>query len=250
MTAETPAIRVILIHGAWAGSWVWDGLTEELARRGWDATALDLPGDGFHPIAPEDATVDDLLACVTDAIDAAPGPVALIGHSGGGMLVTAGATARPDRVTSAVWVAGMLLPDGRTFDDIEDAVAGSGHSFGVTPHIRPSADGLTSTVSAEAGARYFFHDAEPDVAAAAAARLTAQPSSGHRLRTQAGPEFAAMPKLYVLATDDRSVLPEAQRLMCEGVEGLTVVEIDTGHAPQLTKTAELAEQLDDWLSAH
>ncbi len=247
MTASPTPTRLILIHGAWAGPWVWDGLIEELAALGWLADALELPGDGFHALAPEDAEEADFLACVAEAIEAEPGPVVLVGHSGGGMLVTAGASAFPDRVSHAVWVAGMLLPDGRTFDDIEEAVVGTGKRFGVTPHIRVSDDGLTSTVSAEAGAEYFFHDAAPEIAAAAAARLTPQPSSGHRLRTETGSEFDAIPKLYVLATDDRSVLPEAQRMMCDDVAGLTVAEIDTGHAPQLTKAPELAAMIDRWL---
>ena len=71
--------------------------------------------------------------------------------------------------------------------------------------------------------------------------------SGARISTVAGPAFAELPKLYLLATDDRSVLPASQRHMCEGVEGLTVVDIDAGHAPQLTATDEVADAIDRWL---
>ncbi|MEM9034597.1 MAG: alpha/beta hydrolase [Actinomycetota bacterium] len=240
--------RLVLIHGAWAGPWVWDGLLEPLAELGWEAEPLALPGDGFHPIRPEEATVADFERCITDAIDAAPGPVVLVGHSGGGMLVTLGAALRPERVSHGVWIAGFLLPDGRLFDAVEAAIAEPEDlPIGVGPHIVPSEDGLVTTVAPVAAVEHFFQDAAPEVANGVAQRLTPQPVSGARLSTVAGPDFAELPKLYLLATDDRSVLPEAQRHMCEGVPALSVVEIGTGHAPQLTQPSAVAGILDDWL---
>lgn len=241
--------RLVLIHGAWAGAWVWDDLLEPLDELGWDVVALDLPGDGHHGVPAPEATVADFERCIADAVADAPGAVALVGHSGGGSLVTLGAVRFPDRVTHAIWVAGFLLPDGRSFDDIDEAIAGPGARIGVGPYIEVSADGLTSTVAPDPAIAHFFHDTPPGVAAAVAARLTPQPSASHRLTTVATPSFDAMPKLYVLATDDRSVLPEAQRMMCDGVPNLTVTEIDAGHAPQLTRPRELASIMSDWLTA-
>lgn len=239
--------RLVLIHGAWAGAWVWEGLTAPLTELGWETSALDLPGDGFHEIAAEDTTVADFEACMADAITGGPGPVVLVGHSGGGSLVTLGAHRFPELVCGGIWIAGFLLPDGRSFDDIENAVAGPGARIGVSEHIEVSADGLTSTVAPEPAMAHFFHDAPPDIGRAVAQRLTPQPAASHRLRTVAGPAFGELPKLYVLATDDRSVLPEAQRLMCDGVANLTVTDIDAGHAPQLTQPAALARLMSEWL---
>ena len=239
--------RLILLHGAWAGAWVWDGVAERLRAMGWRVEAPDLPGDGAHPIPASAVVAGDYLATLEAAIHAGPGPVALVGHSGGGMLVTAGATACPEAVSHAVWIAGMLIPDGRSFDDIQEEVAGPGRRFGVTPHVRLAPDGRTTTVPPDLAARIFFQDAPPEIAARAASRLTPQPVAGSRIPTCAGPGWADLPKLYVLARRDRSVLPEAQRLMCRGVPRLDVAEIDSDHAPQLTRPGELARILDRWL---
>ena len=239
--------RLILIHGAWAGPWVWDGLIPELGARGLRSEALALPGDGTHPIPPEAACEADFHACLAEAIRREPGPVALVGHSGGGMLVTAGADAFPGAVSHAIWIAGMLIPDGRSFDDIQEDIVGKGNRFGVTPHVRLSADGTTSTVPKEAAMAFFFQDAPRDLAAAAASKLTPQPTAGHRLRTQTGAAFAAVRKLYVLAASDRSVIPAAQRAMAGSVEGVTVVPVDAGHVPQLTQPRRLAAIMADWL---
>lgn len=241
--------RLILIHGAWAGPWVWDALIRELAQHGLHADALALPGDGTHRIAPEDAVEADFLNCIADAIESASGRVALVGHSGGGMLVTAGAEAFPERVSHGIWIAGMLIPDGRSFDDIQTDIMGQGTRFGITPHIAHSADKRTTTVPQDMAVRYFFHDAPDSIARAAAARLTPQPNSGHRIRTQTGPRFAALPKLYIHAQEDRSVIPAAQTAMSKSTTNVTVQPIRSGHVPQLTRPARVSRIMADWLFA-
>lgn len=245
--------RIILIHGAWAGAWVWAPLVEALAVRGREAVAMDLPGDGFHRIAPGDVVLEDYFEALDAAIGA--GPAVLVGHSGGGMLVSAGAARFGDRVSHGIWVAGMLLSDGESFDDVQRATSAGGADGGgadgggqgVTPHIQPGTDGVTSTVPPEAAIRHFFHDFAPEDAAKAAVRLTPQPNVGHRIPKQTGPAFAALPKLYIHASDDRSVLPVAQRYMCAGQENLTVVEMATGHVPQVVDPEGLATHIDAWL---
>ncbi len=241
--------RLILIHGAWAGPWVWEALIPELAAFGLDAEALALPGDGTHSIAPEHATEADFLDCIAQAIAAAPGPVVLVGHSGGGMLVTAGADAFPEKVTHAIWIAGMLIPDGRSFDDIQTQIMGRDAGFGITPHVEQSTDGQTSTVPPAMAIRYFFNDAAAPIARAAAARLSAQPNAGHRIRTPTGPRFADVPKLYIHARDDRSVIPAAQTAMSRSTAHVTVQTVASGHVPQLTQPRCVAQIIADWLSS-
>lgn len=242
-----PPARLVLIHGAWAGGWVWDPLIAALAARGRLAEALELPGNGHHPIAARDVTPDDYRNALGRAVRDGPGPVALVGHSGGGMLVTAGAEWFPETVSHGIWIAGMLLPEGRSFDDVQQAVAGPGRRIGVTPLIVPATDGRTSTVPEEAAIHHFFQDLPPETARDAARRLTPQPAAGYRLTVPTGPAFAALPKLYVLATEDRSVLPEAQRLMCRDMPMLTMAEMECGHAPQVAQPAVLAALIDGWL---
>ncbi|WP_238364585.1 alpha/beta fold hydrolase [Mesobacterium pallidum] len=241
---------LLLIHGAWAGPWVWDDLVPALAARGIAARALALPGDGHHAVPVSAVTPEDFRACLADAMEALDGPVALVGHSGGGMLVTSGATWFPDRVSHGIWIAGMLLPGGETFDDIQQRIAGPGRRIGVTPHVLHAEGGRSSSVPEAAAMAHFFQDLPEDVARAAARRLTPQPAAGYRIATPAGPGFATLPKLYVRAGRDRSVLPEAQDMMCDGIPALEVMRMDTGHVPQVADPEGLARGIAAWLGRH
>ncbi len=75
--------NLLLVHGAWHGSWCWDLLVPELVARGWTPSAVDLPSASGSPGAGvrEDAEV------VREAIAALSGPVTVLAHSYAGVPV-------------------------------------------------------------------------------------------------------------------------------------------------------------------
>ena len=98
--------RIILVHGAWVGSWEFDPLVQILRERGWEVDALDLPSTGSTESMIQDA------AAITAAIDRAGGPVVLVGHSYGGVPVTeAGDHPAVERI---VYVAAFALDAGES----------------------------------------------------------------------------------------------------------------------------------------
>jgi len=249
MTADRPLPpdRVVLIHGAWVGAWVWDEFVAHL-RRHLDApvAAPDLPGCGDDPMPAGEVTAAGTVERVTDAMAGAD-RVALVAHAGGGMIATLAAEAMPERVRALVYVAGIVLTDGRSFDDVQQCVAGPGGAFGVTPHIRPTPDGQASTLPAAAAMAHLFHDCRPAAARAAAARLGPQPAAVHRLTARTGPGFAAIPKLYVETGDDRAILPAAQRLMHARLDNAVVRRLSSGHAAQMSRPGRLARMVVDFV---
>jgi pimeloyl-ACP methyl ester carboxylesterase len=105
MTANTLP-RIILVHGAWVGSWEFDPLVQILRERGWEVDALDLPSTGSTESMIQDASA------ITAAIDRADGPVVLVGHSYGGVPVTeAGDHPAVERI---VYVAAFALDAGES----------------------------------------------------------------------------------------------------------------------------------------
>lgn len=112
MTTEKPT--VVLVHGAFAESASWNGVIAALYGRGITSTAVANP---LRSLAGDAAYVRDVIA----AID---GPVVLVGHSYGGMVITE-AAARNDRVVGLVYVAAFVPETGESAFDLSTSAPGS-----------------------------------------------------------------------------------------------------------------------------
>jgi pimeloyl-ACP methyl ester carboxylesterase len=242
---------VILIHGAWQGSWAWARFTPYLTAAGLAAHAVDLPGNGVDGSDPADVTFEACLQHVHGAVRALGRPVSLVGHSGGGLLVTAFAERWPDDVSRLVYVVGMMLPDGTSFEKLVSSVRQNHpEAFGIGPYLQWSADRKVSRVPAEAAIAIFLQDCAASDAAAAVAQLTPQGEGGRAVTTPATPErYGRIPRLYVEALHDRSLILPVQRAMQALAPGASVVSLPTGHAPQFSAPALLAEAIIPFLTS-
>ena len=240
---------VVLIHGAWQGSWGWAHLAPRLEAAGLECRAIDLPGSGTETVPASQVTLETCLDYLNGVLTDIGRPVSLVGHSGGGVIASAAGERFRDRVNRIAYVAGMMLPSGMTFGDLQKELQGQdGFSQGISDRIVYSEDGQSSTVPPEEAAAIFFHDCPRDVAMEAAMKLTPQAEGARAIPPELTPErFGTLPRLYVEATDDRSVVLLAQRRMQELVPGAIIKSLDTGHAPQLSNPALLAEALVPFL---
>lgn len=236
---------VVLIHGAWQGSWTFDALLPALRTVGLVGVAIDLPGNGADDTPPEDVTLDLYLAALETQIDGLGGRATIVGHSGGGLIATALAERSPDRVSSVIYLAGMCLPNGEDFGQLQARVGGS---VGISDDIIVAPDGLTSTVPTDKAITYFLNDCHPDVARAAAERLRPQPEGGRLITSPAtAKNFGPIPKLYIEALGDNSITIEAQRAMQQLAPDMEVASIDSGHVPQLIDPDGVAEAIGEFV---
>jgi pimeloyl-ACP methyl ester carboxylesterase len=137
MSNTRPAF--VFVHGAWHDASTWRLVTPLLEARGHIVRALDLPGAGRNASAPSaygrrpldlaafgiepspnaDVSQEDRTRAVVALIDEVTRqdrnrPVVLVGHSLGGLTVTAVAEVIPERVSAVVYLAALLLPPGMT----------------------------------------------------------------------------------------------------------------------------------------
>ena len=241
-------IPLVLIHGAWAGGWVWDRLVPLLEREGCDVDVFDLPGTGRDR---RETSLAAQAAFVRDRAARFGRPVILVAHSGAGVLASVVAEQAPDLVAGIVYVAGFMLPDGVGFADlVADMVPLHPEAAGINPSLVWSADGTSSHVPPEAAMAIFFNDCTPADAAAAAARLTPQPETARAVVPRlTAARFGTVRRLYVEALADRSVVLAVQRRMQALVPGADVVSLPTGHAPQFSAPARLVAAIVPWLRA-
>ena len=138
----TPTI--VLVHGAYADSTSWEGLLGLLPADG-RVIAFANPLRGL-------ATDTALL---TDLVRSLDGPVALVGHSYGGAVMT-GVPADAGDIVALVYVAGFALASGESAGDASALVPGS--TLGETLISVPLSDGGTDTYIAEAK---YHHSSAP-----------------------------------------------------------------------------------------
>lgn len=238
---------VLLIHGAWQGAWAWDRLVPLLQRRGLVVIAADLPGngvDGTDPAATTLAACLDHLGSLVRDFDR----VSVVGHSGGGMIASALAE-HSAKVVRLAYVAGMMLPAGCSFADVQAEVSGdSDAARGITAHLLWSPDRRVSTVPPVAAEAIFFSDSPVDDARAASARLTPQGEGARAIRLATTRRTGQLPRLYVAATEDRSLPLPLQRHMQRRMPGALVADLPTGHVPQLSAPGLLADVLIPFLT--
>ncbi len=225
---------LLLVHGAWHGAWAWEPLQTELASRGWDVRALDLPT--VHADDPRGLNMTDDADAIAAAIDEIGGPVAVVAHSYGGVPTTQGATS--DSVVHIVYVAAFVLDEG---ESLLGSVGGVAPSWWVVES--PLA---TAGTVAEPAAGLFFGDVDEDTAAEAVGRLKAQSSAAFsdEVTTVAWRE---KPTTYVITEQD-VIFPLPAQEALAARSGSTAVRMDTSHSPFLSKPAELADVIDNALS--
>src|ERR1700754_4178035 len=93
---------VVLVHGAWADA------------SSWNAVASDLQGQGFTVLAPPHllrAVAIDAPYITSFLAQRPSGPVALVGHSYGGFVIT-NAGAGADNVKALVFVDAFIPDEG------------------------------------------------------------------------------------------------------------------------------------------
>lgn len=235
---------LILIHGAWQGSWAWEAVTPLLGQAGFETLAVDLPGNGRDGRSPSQITFTDYVQHVGTIIDNHNGPVSLIGHSGGGMVASAVADRFPHQVDRIVYVAGMMLPSDVPYISLLREVYGDEVArVGIAPFLEFSKDGGTTSVSVEGARRIFYSDCGDELARALAARLVPQPQLARAATVSLTQEFTQVPRLYVEALDDLSIPVEMQRLMQAKSPGAKCVSLPTGHAPQASRPDLLVQSI-------
>ncbi|TNB76614.1 alpha/beta hydrolase [Arthrobacter sp. BB-1] len=224
---------IILVPGFWLDASSWQEVVPALEAAGHRPHPLTLPGLESVDADRAGISLQDHIDFVVAAIDALEGKVVLVGHSGGGAIIHGALDARPNRVERAIYVDSGPLGEG---DVINNELPADGNDIPLPPwdgfedaDLIDLDDGLRKAFRARAipqpkGVAYgkqHLHDTRRyDVPATV---ISCEfPSSLLREWIDAGHPFVA----------------ELAR-----VSDVEFVDLPTGHWPQFTKPAELAQAI-------
>lgn len=226
---------IILIPGLWLDGASWEGVAPTLEQAGHRVHPLTLPGLESKATDRSGISVQDQVDAVVREIDAADGPVLLVGHSAGAGIATAAVDARPDRVARAVYVGGFPAADG------EPLMAGFKVDGGDLPMPDwPQFDDADLTDLDDAARARFRDRAVPSPASLTTdpVRLTDERRYDVPV-TVVCPEFTS-DMLRAWIEQDMEPVRELRKL-----RSLEYVDLPTGHWPQFTRPDDLARILLD-----
>ncbi len=215
--------NIVLVHGAFA-----DG-------SGWKAVSDILTKDGFKVsiVQPPETSLPDDVAATNRVLDAQDGPVVLVGHSYGGIIITgAGNNAH---VKDLVYVAAFQPDAGESLASLGDSMPPASKA------IRPSADGflyLEPTL--------FHADFAADVPVALAdvmARSQVYLSVKAATAPATSPAWKTKPSFAIVATQDRAINPDLERSMYKRSHSRTI-EIASSHAAYISHPAAVASVIE------
>jgi pimeloyl-ACP methyl ester carboxylesterase len=110
--------RFVLVHGAFAGAWIWIPLMDRLKAAGRSVEAFDLPGLGDDHTPTREVTLDSCASRLCEVLARDSERAFVVGNSMGGIIATQGAARCPQRVAALVYVAAFLPRDGQSLLDL------------------------------------------------------------------------------------------------------------------------------------
>ena len=218
-------VSVVLAHGAWADGSSWARVITSLKADGVKVTAAPLPL----------TSLADDVAALNRSLDRTEGPIVLAGHAYAGAVI---ALARPERVNALVYVTALAPDEGEKVADVFYRL----EPHPQAPKLAPDSNGLI-WLPEEAFATAFAQNA----AAADRAVLAAvqRPISTNCISVPAGrPLWKDIPSWYLVAKDDRMIVPETQRYMAERMQAkIKVHAVD--HTPSVTAPGVVVDIIRD-----
>src|SRR6476469_5144425 len=230
---------IVLVHGAWADGASWNAVSTELQGQGFTVLT---PPNLLHGVAGDAAYVASFLTQRTT------GPVVLVGHSYGGVVITNAGAAGGD-VKALVYVDAFIPDVGETTFQI---LGGSGSAFDV-PDPNAVFDIVGYPGAPEGDVEAFLkpatvHESFAQDLPEADRWLIVESQRPITLSANTTPSGASgwtsLPSWAVVGTEDRVIPPGAQRSMAERA-GATITEAPGSHVsmvshPQVTIDAILA----------
>ncbi len=220
--ANTTRGAIVLVHGGFVDGSGWEGVYQILKKDGYRVSIVQNPT----------TSLADDVAATKRVIAEQKGPVILVGHSYGGVVITE--AGNDPSVEGLVYITAFAPDCGESVASlIKDPPPGA-----PVPPILPPTDGFLALDKTRFAASF-----AADVAAGKA-EFMANSQVPWGLAALNGavtePAWAKKPSWYLVATDDRMIPPPAQRAMSKRA-GSSVFEAKGSHAIYVSQPEAVAD---------
>ncbi|AMN44703.1 hydrolase or acyltransferase of alpha/beta superfamily [Rhodoplanes sp. Z2-YC6860] len=223
-SAELTAKTAVLVHGAFADGSSWQKVIPILVDAGLKVVAVQNPTD----------SLENDVAFTKRIIKEVEGPVVLIGHSWGGVVITE--AGNDPKVRSLVYAAAYAPDSGQSLKDhiskYPPAEGRKGFLKDGEGFLRLSDDGV---------AKYFAPDLSPEEQ-----KVVAAVQGRYHERTFTAPVSKAAwrdkPTFIVISMEDKIIAPQMQKDQA-ALAKATAIEVPSSHVVMLSHPKEVAEHI-------
>src|SRR5438309_722617 len=217
--------NIVLVHGGFVDGSGWEGVYRSLKKKGYNVSIVQNPT----------LSLADDVAVTRRTLAAQDGPVILVGHSYGGVVITEAGS--DPTVAGLVYIAAFAPDKGESVSAlIKNPPPGAS-----VPPIMPPQDGYLFLERAKFRAS-FAADVSQE-----AASFMADSQVPWGLEALNGavtePAWKTKPSWYLVSTEDKMIPPDAQRAMAKRA-GATVVEVKGSHAIYVSQPRAVADLIE------
>ena len=214
--------NIVLVHGAFADGSCWSKVISLLQAKGYNVVAVQ------NPLT----SLADDVAATKRAIALMDGPVLLVAHSYGGMVISA--AGNDPKIAGLVYVAALVPDEGQTGNDVSLSMP----STGVEKEFQVDSEGFVS-LSKKAMNEYFVPDATPEERKLIHA--TQIPLHAGTIEVKVtNPAWKNKPSWFIVAAQDRIINPDLERNRAKLINA-TTLELNSGHVPMITQPKKVTD---------
>lgn len=214
--------NIVLVHGAFADGSSWSKVIPLLQSQGYNVVAVQNPLTSF---------ADD-VAATKRAITQADGPVLLVGHSYGGMVISE--AGKDPKVAGLLYVAALVPEEGQNVNDVNAAMP----LTAVGPEFKLSPEGFLS-LSLKGINEFFAQDVSPEERKVIYATQVTWAASATQEKVYS-PAWKIKPSWYIVATKDGMINPDLERFKAKLIKA-TTIELTSSHVPMVSQPKKVAD---------
>ena len=214
--------NIVLVHGAFADGSSWSKVIPILQSKGFNVIAVQNPLTSF---------ADD-VAATRRAIAEADGPVFLVGHSYGGMVISE--AGKDPKVAGLLYVAALVPEEGQNVNDVNAAMP----LTAVGPEFKLSPEGFLS-LSLKGINEFFAQDVSIEERQVIYATQVTWAASATQEKVYS-PAWEIKPSWYIVAAKDGMINPDLERYKAKLIKA-TTIELTSSHVPMVSQPKKVAD---------
>jgi len=230
---------IVLVNGAWANNASWSRVIKRLQNDGYTAVA---PPNPLQSLNGDAETIADLLQTI-------PGPIVLVGHSYGGMVISNAATGNPN-VKALVYINAFIPDQGESALGLDSSQPGSvlgagppNTVFNFVPFPGAAPGDALLYVKPNVFLQGFANDLPPKEGAVLEA--TQGPAVFSALTAPSGPPaWRTIPSWDLVGTIDNAIPSSIQQFMANRAHA-HITEVKAGHLSMISQPGAVTKVIEE-----